>query len=296
VGQLQALAVYITELAPAKKRGYIGSFANVTTVAGVLLATITAAVVTKVFSQEALVEYGWRIPFYVNFLVVLSGYYIRLKLPESFLFSSQELQQANPFVEVIKNHKLETFKIFCYVICIAVAYYTFNVFSTAYLASLLKLNYLTSLYISIVSILLLIILIPIAGYFSDVFGRKKLTIIAITCMIVFIYPVYIGFSQKILWLALMCQFIFAILIALYLAPLPAMMAEQVKTKIRCSSVAFGYNLSLAVFGGTAPIINIYLIKNFESNLAPGVYLAITGIVSLVAVTFMKDRTGKNLSQ
>ena len=104
----------------------------------------------------------------------------------------------------------------------------------------------------------------------------------------------LGFSQKILWLAIVSQFIFAGLIALYLAPLPAMIAEQVTTKTRCSSIAVGYNFALALFGGTAPVVNMFIIKHFASDLAPSVYLIIAGIVSLLATICMKDLTGKRL--
>jgi len=293
-GEYPTMITYIAELSPPKRRGYIGSYANVTTVTGVLLATITVAIVTKCFSHEQLVDYGWRIPFFITFLTILFGYYIRRKLPESIIFLAEEKLKSYPVVEAIKNNKSEIIKIFASVVCIAIAYYTFNVFSTTYFIETLKLNYLTALYISIASILLLIILLPIAGHFSDLYGRKKLVLIAILSMIIFIYPVYIGFEQKILWLALASQFIFAFLIALYLAPLPAIMVEQVGTKIRCSSIAIGYNLALAIFGGTAPVVNLYIIKHFNSAIAPSIYLIISGIVSLIAALFMKDLTGKKL--
>ena len=122
-----------------------------------------------------------------------------------------------------------------------------------------------------------------------------MTLIAISGMILFIYPVYMGLSQKLLWLSLLSQSIFALLIALYLAPLAAMIAEQVNTKIRCSSLAIAYNLVLAIFGGTAPVVNMYLISYFHSSLAPSIYLIAAGIVSFIATLYMKDLTGQGLS-
>ena len=101
-------------------------------------------------------------------------------------------------------------------------------------------------------------------------------------------------SQKLLWVSLVSQSVFAILIALYLAPLAAMIAEQVSTKLRCSSLAIAYNCVLAIFGGTAPVVNMYIISHFNSHLAPSLYIMIAGIISLIATLFMRDLTGKNL--
>jgi MHS family proline/betaine transporter-like MFS transporter len=293
-GEYPIMITYIAELAPPEKRGYISCYANVTTVVGVFLATLTVTLITKVFSHEALVSFAWRIPFFLASLTILLGAYIRQKLPESSLFLSEQNNFYSPLMDTLKNNKLDIVRIFGYTICIAVAYYTFNVFSTTYFSSTLGVDYLTALYISTASVLFLIFLLPLMGSFSDKYGRKKMAIFSIISMILFIYPVYLAFSEKILWLSILSQFFFAFLVSLYLAPLPALLVEQTSTKTRCSTIAIGYNFALALFGGSAPMVNMYLIKIFESDSAPAIYLIITGIASLIPAFFMKDLTKKCL--
>ncbi len=293
-GEYPIMITYIAELSPPKKRGYIGSYANVTTVLGVFFATLTVTLITRAFSHEALISFAWRIPFFLASLTILLGAYARRRLPESDFFLSEQNNVHSPLVEALKNNKLEIVRIFGYTICIAVAYYTFNVFSTTYFSSTLGVDYLTALYISTASVLFLIFLLPLMGYFSDKYGRKNMAIFSLICMITFIYPVYSAFSEKILWLSILSQFFFAFLVSLYLAPLPALLVEQVNTKTRCSTIAIGYNFALALFGGSAPVVNIYLIKFFQSDSAPAIYLILTGIVSLITAFFMKDLTKKCL--
>lgn len=294
-GEYPTLLTYIAELSPPDKRGYIGSFASVTTVVGVLLATATVAVLNLVLTHAQLISFGWRIPFVAAFVVIVVSYFIRLKLPESQIFLSAKDLHKYPVIEAIKNSPLEIVTICGYTICIAIAYYTFNVFSTTYFTQTLKLDYLTALYINMSSMLFLIVLLPVAGSLSDKHGRIKTTLIAIIAMLILILPVYAEFEKHMLWLAIMAQFMFATLIALYLAPLPALIAEQSSTKTRCSVIALGYNLALALFGGTAPVVNMYLITYFSTPLAPSFYLMASALISLIAALAMKDLTGKLLT-
>lgn len=293
-GEYPTIVTYIAELAPASRRGFIGSFINVTTVTGVLLATITVAVITQGLSHDALLEYGWRIPFYISFLTIFLGYYVRLRLPESALFAANTTKHKYPLLDALKTAKASIAKIFFYTISLAIAYYTFNIFAMTYFTVSLQLTYITALYLSIVSAAVLIVLIPVVGYCSDRFGRKAVTLFGLGCLIVAIYPIYIGFAQKTLLLAVICQLIFAVVMALCIAPLPTLIAEQVSTNARCSSVALGYNWAQALFGGTAPVVNMYFISHFNSELAPCFYLMVTGIVSFIAAYFMRDLTGKEL--
>ena len=83
------------------------------------------------------------------------------------------------------------------------------------------------------------------------------------------------------------QFTFGMILALYLGVLPSYICEQTKTKLRVSTVAIGYNLSLTLFGGTAPMINMLLIHWTQSAYAPSYYLMLTAGVSLIAVITMK---------
>jgi MHS family proline/betaine transporter-like MFS transporter len=67
------------------------------------------------------------------------------------------------------------------------------------------------------------------------------------------------------------------------------MAAQFPVEIRYSAMAVGYNVALAIFGGTAPLIATWLIKETGNLAAPAWYIAAMAIVSCVATLSLKGR-------
>jgi DNA-binding CsgD family transcriptional regulator len=86
-GEYPVLVSYIAEMLPSKYRAYLCSYSNVTTVLGVLLATATVSCLAYILPHSAMLAWGWRIPFLITFFSVLCGFYMRLKMDESFVFS-----------------------------------------------------------------------------------------------------------------------------------------------------------------------------------------------------------------
>ena len=62
--------------------------------------------------------------------------------------------------------------------------------------------------------------------------------------------------------------------------MPVAMAELFPARLRYSAMAIGYNITLAIFGGTAPLIATWLIKTTGNLAAPAWYL-----VAIAAITF-----------
>ncbi len=296
-GEYPILISYIAEISPRKYRGYLCSYTNVTTVCGALLATTIISWITNSLSQSNLLTWGWRIPFFITFFSVLLGFYLRLKMSESPLFLDLKRHfpiTQSPFIQSLKIHKFEIFKIFLAVICASVAYYTFNIFMVLYFVQEIKFSYLQAIHISFFSNLILIIFIQLSGYLADKVGRKPIIISAISAFILFSYPLFGFFKNCSYHQAIIIQLIFSIFLSLYLGALPAFIAEQIETPFRCTIVSLAYNLSLAFTGGTAPLINLLLIHRLNNIAAPGIYLSIAGIISLLSVLFMREANRTSL--
>ena len=92
------------------------------------------------------------------------------------------------------------------------------------------------------------------------------------------------------------QVMIAILIAICSGPLPALMTEMFPGRIRVCAVSIGYNLVYAVFGGTTPMVAVWLIKREHSDIAFVGYIIAAAIVSLIFVWNVKDKTGQPLEQ
>ncbi|MCX7355732.1 MAG: hypothetical protein NTY59_13055 [Alphaproteobacteria bacterium] len=69
------------------------------------------------------------------------------------------------------------------------------------------------------------------------------------------------------------------LVGLYYGGGTATTAEVFPARVRCSALAVGYNLCLAVFGGTTPMVATYIIEHTGDDLSVAFYLAAAGAIS-----------------
>ena len=74
------------------------------------------------------------------------------------------------------------------------------------------------------------------------------------------------------------------------------MAEILPASVRCSAASIGYNLCMAVFGGTTPLVATYLIARTSDDYVPAYYLMVAACISLASVFSLKETAGKPLRQ
>ena len=127
---------------------------------------------------------------------------------------------------------------------------------------------------------------PVAGYLSDVIGRRLMLVVASIAAIASIVPLLLLADQGTYAAGLAAQLGLALLMALYLGTMPAVFVSLFSAEARCSAMAMGYNTALALFGGTAPLIATWLVAATGWSGAPGLYLAATAIVCLTLVPFV----------
>jgi len=136
---------------------------------------------------------------------------------------------------------------------------------------------------------------PFAGALSDRLGRKRVLVAAHLGIIVVVYPLFYITDHSVMLAALACQLLFALLMSGIQGAMPAAMVEMFPPKTRFSGVAIGYNVSLAVFGGTAPLVCTWLIAATGDIAAPAYYLILMAFVGLVAATRLKIPHGEELT-
>jgi MHS family proline/betaine transporter-like MFS transporter len=93
---------------------------------------------------------------------------------------------------------------------------------------------------------------------------------------------------------LLVQILLGAMLTLNDGTLPSFLAELFPTNVRYSGFAVSFNLSNAVFGGTAPFMATLLIGMTHSKLAPGWYLMAAAVISLIAVLCAKETSRQAL--
>ena len=85
-GELVASISFVTESAPARRRGLLGSFSFASSTLGILLGSAVAALLREMMDPTALHAWGWRMPFLAGFLVGGVALWMRRSLPETVEF------------------------------------------------------------------------------------------------------------------------------------------------------------------------------------------------------------------
>ena len=137
---------------------------------------------------------------------------------------------------------------------------------------------------------------PFFAWLSDRVGRKPIMMTGAIGMIVLAYPLIWMMHHHNDAMILTGQIGLALVLATYIGPVPATLTEMFSSKIRVTAVSVGYNITFAIFGGTTPMVAVWLIEKQHSDLAFAWYIIAAAIISLVIVLTVKDGAHKPLPE
>ncbi|PVB60325.1 MFS transporter [Labrenzia sp. 011] len=289
-GEYTGSSVYLYEIAPRQRRSFIVSWALVGAVFGILLGSGVAALATGLLPADALGTWGWRIPFAFGLLVGLTGFMIRSRsnLDETDLPPSPHDPVSMPVREVLQNHTPALLRTIACNILNGVGFYLTFVFLTSYLVDYSKLTESRALTINTGVMVVFMLILPCVGYLADRTNRKALMLFGSGGVAILAWPMFWLLHHPDTVMVVAGQLGLTIILAFFFAPLMTAMIAQFPRAIRVTGYSLGYNIPLAVFGGTAPLVATYLIDKTHLQLAPAFYLVAAGAVTFLVVLFMPN--------
>ncbi len=290
-GEWGGSAAYLVEFAPPGRRGFIGSWQQVSVGAGFLLGSLSAALITQVLAPGDVASYGWRIPFLLGIVVGGIGAYLRWSLSDTPSFVEIESKGAvskAPLSEALTTERKATLTIFGMTLHNTVAYYIPIVYMTNYIRTAGGLSPAQAMWIGTACITVFVILIPIWGALSDRIGRKPLLLLSAGGYIVLSFPLLMMASSGSVALAFAAQLIMIVFLSFFSGACPAAYCELFPTRVRYTALSIGYNVAVAIFGGFAPFISTWLIQLTGSNLAPGYYLMAAATISFIVILKIRE--------
>jgi MFS transporter, MHS family, proline/betaine transporter len=285
-GEFGGSSAYIVEFAPQHRRGYFGSFQLVGVAIGFLCGSMTSALLNSLLPKGDLAAWGWRLPFLFGLAVGLIGAYMRWKVSDTPIYTDIEEHGATakaPFVEAITRHPKETLLAFTSTLHNTVAYYIALIYMTNYMINIGKLSQPTALWISTAGLAFMIVQLPFWGALSDRVGRRPLMIFSCGAFVVLGYPFFLLASSGSVGLAILGEALMMVCYAPYAATCASFLTEIIPTRVRYTSMSFGYNVAVAIFGGFAPFIATWLVRETGSTGAPSVYLIAAAVITGIAV-------------
>jgi MFS family permease len=179
-GEYGGAATYVAEHAPRNKRGAFTGWIQTTATLGLLLSLIVVALTRETLGLERFAAWGWRIPFWVSFLLLLVSVWIRLSLSESPAFQRMKEQgrvSRAPISESFgqwNNLKYVLVALFGATAGQGVVWYTGQFYALFFLTKTLQIDDLTANVLVGTSLVLGTPFFVLIGAASDRIGRKEI--------------------------------------------------------------------------------------------------------------------------
>ncbi|WDZ93908.1 MFS transporter [Nocardiopsis sp. HUAS JQ3] len=296
-GEWGGAALLSVEHAPRDRRGLYGSFPQIGVPIGLILATGVLWVLTSVTTPEQFQAWGWRVPFLLSLTLIVTGYLVRRAVEESPVF--QELQQRTktssaPLRDLFRSNARN-------VVLTALVFVANN--AAGYLLIAYFINYgTTTLSLSRPSVLLAtvagavgwLVFTLYGGVLSDRIGRVRTFQIGYAFVFVWMIPLFLLMETRDIWLFATAIVVLTFGLGLSYGPMSALYAEMFPASVRYSGVAIGYALGAILGGAFAPTIAEALEQSTGTPLSIGVYIMVLCLISLAAVSVVKEPGGTDL--
>jgi len=293
-GELVGSMSYVTESAAPGRRGLAGSFVVCSATVGVTLGSAIATLIDRGLDPGQVASWGWRAPFAAGLLLGLFGLWMRSGLDESPAYRQLARDGGlarQPVREVVRTMRGSIAMVGCLVALSGGGFYVLFVWWPTFLAGFVDPPIASALALNTLSMCVLGVLTPVAGWLSDVHGRRVIVTSSVIGVGVLAVPLFRLAATGSAGAALFAQLVFAVLMAGVSGPLPAAMMELFPARLRQSGVSLGYNISVAMFGGTAPLMATLLITRTASPIAPACYLVFLAGLSALPALGLRDSAG-----
>ncbi|WP_462320566.1 MFS transporter [Halochromatium sp.] len=301
-GEFSGSATYLAETAAPGRRGFAASFANVGSMAGMLLGAVVPAVTLALLTDAEVEAWGWRIPFLLGGVIGLVALLLRQGLPEPEPAPGAEdgpaAHQAMPVSgappeapirSLLRHEPIATLRAILYAGGYGVAFYIPMVYMPTWLSIYTDIALHEALFIVTASMLLQALLIPLAGLASDrLMPRTLLLAWVFGLLALLVAPLYLLAGGGAEWQAIAALLVFAALLAIPLGVTPSLMAETFHRRHRLTGYSVSFNIGYGVAGGTAPMVATWLIHASGYKLAPAFYMVLCALVAVATLVSMKD--------
>jgi MHS family proline/betaine transporter-like MFS transporter len=295
-GELIGSSTYLVEVAPVNRRTSSGSWSMFGAVLGMLLGSAVAALVHHLLTDEQISVWGWRLPFLGGLLIGIVGWQMRRGLEEIAEFGEMKRAgktEKQPAIQALKETPLQVAQVAGISLTLGTGVYTLFVWMPTYLTNFVKPPIADALLINTLAMMLMLVLLPFAGRLGDSIGYKTVLVTSTLGIGLTVYPLFRWMDGGSIVAVVVAMGVFAVFMAGLQATLSVAMAELFPPRIRFSGTAIGYNLTLSIFGGTAPLFATWLIATTGDLTSPAWYLTIVATVSLLFALSIRPKRSKN---
>jgi MHS family alpha-ketoglutarate permease-like MFS transporter len=281
---------HAVELVPAGREGFVAGIISFYVNAGILLASLVSYLSSLMLGGAVMADWGWRVPFVVGAAFGFVVVYLRRTLPETM--KPEELAENNSAKTVwggVRKHWLSVLAI-TFVVGAAQAYnYAWNTGLPTAARSGFKEDATAVFALTTVLGVVLVVGSLIISRVAD--GRsiskwflitRALSIPSVFLMLMYVKPGIAGFAAVLLGGSV----VLVLNMTLYNVVTSSLMPKN----CRGAGTALGYGLGVALFGGTASYLLVWLQSLNASWIFP-VYVAVLSALSIAFYLLARKKNG-----
>jgi metabolite-proton symporter len=282
--ELGGVSVYLSEIAKPGQKGFYVAWQSGSQQVAVIFAGLLGVLLHSTLSPAEMSAWGWRVPFLIGCLIVPFLFMIRRSLEETEAFRTRK---HHPTINEIYRSMLANWRIIVagcmMVVMTTVSFYMITAYTPTFGKTVLKLDDVDNLIVTMCVGLSNLIWLPLMGALSDRVGRKPLLVVFTVLTLLTAYP-------AISWLVaepsfqrlLIAELWLSFLYGSYNGAMVVSLTEVMPPQVRTAGFSLAYSLATALFGGFTPAISTYLIHATGNKAAPGLWLMFAAACGLIA--------------
>lgn len=298
-GEATGALLIVAESMPGKQRGFWTSFPMVGGPAANVLAAATISFLTIRFGEQAFIDWAWRLPFLFSIVLVILGFWMRRRVEESPAFielvEKRKTIPAAPFSEAFKHFSKPMGQVFLVKTAENTLFYLFTTFFLVLTVQFLGLARSVGVGALFWGSVAEVIVIMVAAYASDLFGRKPLMFIGLLGGLAagaYLFSLPHGVDPQTVLMATLLTLTFHGIIVGSMAPF---FTELFPTHVRYSAMSISYQVASVVGGSVAPLIATLLLNATGSPHAVIIYAAVMVIPGIICVLLSRETRGVDLT-
>ncbi len=308
-GQWGGAMLLVTESAPAEKRGYYGAYAQAGAPVGVILANLAFIIISSSVSEQAFMDWGWRVPFISSVLLIGISMYVQLNLEDTAAFKELQAIKAkrdaqseaviirrSPIIEALVKYPKRIALAAGAFLSIQVAFYILIGFVLAYggdpTGAAIPRD--TMLFAVLVASAVQIPAQFWAAAYSDRHGRRGIFMLGAFLTGAWSFALFPLIDTGEFWLVVLGLSGGLVFLGLMYGPQAAFFTELFSTEVRYSGASLGYQIGAIVGGAFAPTIATLLWAEY-SIVWVSVYIAGASLLSLISVRMLTETYKSDLS-
>jgi len=304
-GEYTGAAIFVAEYAPDRRRGFLGSWLDFGSIAGFVLGAGLVVLLHSTLLEQAFLDWGWRIPFFVAGPLGLLGLYLRHAAEETPAFTQQLEKMEKEDRDAVQERPTVSFKeIFskyrkALLICIGVVlvtnitYYMLLTYMPTYLSSSLGYSEEHGVLIIVVVMIGMLFVQPVVGFFSDKVGRKPFLLAGSIGLLVLAVPAFHFIGSDNTGLIFLGLLFIAVVLNCMTGVMAATLPALFPTRIRYSALASSFNVAIIVAGLT-PTVAAWMVEGTNNLMMPAYYLMVAAVIGLVTSFFLPETANKPL--